>query len=96
MKKTQKCFSGPKHGHFQQPEQQTEFLHLKRKTDMSITYQVIERDGQKLCTLPFTQHCIRPAQVDVNMMMCSKVFSSCRRFIFHKLPEDFEKHTAFP
>ena len=59
MKKTQKCFSRPKDGHFQQPEQQIKFLHLKRKTDVSVTYQVIQHDGQKLCILLFTQHCIR-------------------------------------
>lgn len=59
MKKTQKCFSGSKHGHFQQPEQQIEFLHLKRKTDATITHQAIKHDGRKLSILPFTQHCIR-------------------------------------
>jgi len=33
-KKSQKCFSGPKRGHFQQPEQQIKFLHLKTKADV--------------------------------------------------------------
>jgi hypothetical protein len=85
MKKTQKCLGGPKRGHFQQPEQQIEFLHLIRKTDVSITYQAMQHDGQK--HVHYQSHSIvsGPAQADVNIMMWREEFSSCRRFILPQI-----------
>jgi hypothetical protein len=49
MKSTQKSFSGLKHRYFQELKHEiTEFVHLRRKTGVLITYETIKYRAQEL------------------------------------------------
>jgi len=48
MNSTQKSFSGPKHGTFQELKQEiSEGVHLKRKTGVPITHKTIKYTAQE-------------------------------------------------
>jgi hypothetical protein len=87
-----KFFRGPKHGRFQELENEVvEFVRSKRKTGVPITRETIKYKARELCKSPITQHHFK-ASTGWCVRMMRRGFSLRKRTsLCRRLPADFEE-----